>query len=113
MGQTGEVTRAPAVDAGGAIRIVGIAAVPADWVDKVIELGDKHRNRLGPMPFAGFREAAEHHNIAVAVRTRADGSQDLAGYCLYDPTVRADRYARIAHLCLAEDDRRRGIARDL
>jgi ribosomal protein S18 acetylase RimI-like enzyme len=113
VGEIGEVTRASAVDAGDAIRIVGIEAMPADWVDKVIELGDKHRNRLGPMPFAGFREAAEHHNIALAMRTRGDGSQDLAGYCLYDPTARADRYARIAHLCVAEDARGRGVAGDL
>ncbi|HSX69005.1 GNAT family N-acetyltransferase [Nocardioides sp.] len=110
MRETDQVNQGSAVDTGGEIRVVGIEAMPAGWIEKVIELGDRHRSRLGPMPFAGFREAAEHHNIAVAVRTRADGSQDLAGYCLYDPTVRADRYARIAHLCLAEDARGLGVA---
>jgi GNAT superfamily N-acetyltransferase len=110
VGQTGRVTRASSGGAGDAIRIVGIEAMPPWWVEKVIELGDKHRNRLGQLPFAGYHAAAEGHNVVLAVRTHADGSQDLAGYCLYAPTVRADRYARIAHLCVAEDARSQGVA---
>ena len=109
-GQTGLVTRGPDAAAGDAIRIVGIEAMTTGWVEQVIELGDKHRNRLGRLPFAGFHAAAGAHNIVLAVRTHADDTEDLAGYCLYDPTVRADRYARIAHLCVAEDARGQGIA---
>jgi len=37
----------------------------------------------------------------------------LVGYCLYDPTVRADRYARVVHLCVADGERGKGIARQL
>ena len=113
VGQTGWVTRASTSGSGEAIRIVGIESMPAEWVERVIELGDKHRNRLGPMPYSGFREAAANSNIVLAVRNHDDGSEDLAGYCLYAPTVRADRYARIAHLCVAEDARGHGVARRL
>ena len=110
VGQTGRVTRASRGGAGDAIRIVGIESMAPEWVAKVIELGDKHRSRLGQLPFAGFHAAAEGHNIVLAVRTHTDGAEDLAGYCLYAPTVRADRYARIAHLCVTEDARGHGVA---
>lgn len=99
-------------DAGAddALRVVGIEAVPASWVDKVIELGDKHRNRLGHMPFSGYKESAMKGQVVLAIRTASEGSETLAGYCLYDPTVRADRYARVVHLCVAEEERGKGIA---
>jgi ribosomal protein S18 acetylase RimI-like enzyme len=108
-----DVTRATQNLDGDTIRVVGIETVPANWVEKVIELGDKHRNWLGHMPFAGFHQAATSGNIVLAIRTFDDGTEALAGYCLYAPTVRADRYARIAHLCVAEECRGRGIAQGL
>lgn len=107
------MTRASADSAANAIRIVGIESMAPEWVDMVIELGDANRNRLGPMPYAGFREAAANGNIVLAVRTHPDGTEALAGYCLYAPTVRADWYARIAHLCLTDDARASGVARRL
>jgi len=107
------VTRASTDNADDAIRIVGIEAMAPEWVNKVIELGDANRNRLGPMPYSGFREAATNGNIVLAVRTHPDGTETLAGYCLYAPTVRADWYARIAHLCLTDDARGSGSARQL
>ena len=113
VGQTGWVKRTSTSDSGETIRIVGIESMPAEWVDKVIELGDRHRNQLGPMPYSGFREAAANSNMTLAVRDLDDGSEDLAGYCLYAPTVRADRYARLAHLCVAENARGHGVARRL
>ena len=75
------MARALTSSAGDAIRITGIEAMPGDWVEKVIALGDKHRNRLGQLPFAGFHAAADGHNIVLAVRTHPDGPDDLAGYC--------------------------------
>jgi GNAT superfamily N-acetyltransferase len=109
------------------LRTVGIEAMPAEWVEAVIELGDKHRNRLGPMPYSGFRQAASAGHIVLAIRVHHEstddtngikgsgrvtpGTETLAGYCLYAPTVRSDRYARIAHLCIASDERGNGIAR--
>jgi len=95
------------------MRIVGIEAVAPEWVERVIELGDANRDRLGPMPYSGFREAATNGNIVLALRNDPDGTETLAGYCLYAPTVRADWYARIAHLCLTDDARGSGVARRL
>ncbi|WP_028471811.1 GNAT family N-acetyltransferase [Nocardioides alkalitolerans] len=109
LSDTDEVNGAATATAEGAIRIAGIESVPETWVQEVIVLGDKNRNRLGPMPYAGFREAAAKGNIVLAIRTHDDGTEALAGYCLYAPTVRADRYARIAHLCVAQGERGQGI----
>src|SRR5680860_1400114 len=113
LGQTDWVTTAFTSGTDDAIRIVGIESMPPAWVEKVIELGDANRNRLGPMPYSGFREAAVNGNIVLAIRTTDDGTETLAGYCLYAPTVRADWYVRIAHLCLADDARGSGSARQL
>lgn len=107
------MTRNSAGNAVDGVRIVGIEAMAPEWVDRIIELGDANKNRLGPMPYSGFREAATNGNIVLAVRTHPDGTETLAGYCLYAPTVRADWYVRIAHLCLTDDARGSGIARQL
>ena len=61
------------------------------------------------MPFSGYKESAKKGHVVLAIRTAPDGIETLAGYCLYDPTVRADRYARVVHLCVAEDERGKGI----
>lgn len=95
------------------LRVVGIESLPPGWVEKVIELGDQHKAQLGLLRYSGFREAASKSNIVLALRAAGDGSELLAGYCLYDPTVRADRYARIVHLCVKSDARGLGIARRL
>lgn len=113
LSETDVVTGAAQAGDGDALRVVGIESMPAEWVERVIELGDKNRNRLGPMPYSGFREAAANSNIVLVVQTHDDGAETLAGYCLYAPTVRADRYARIAHLCVANDARGHGVARRL
>ena len=113
LSETDEVNRAAAATALDAIRIAGIESGPETWVEEVIALGDKNRDRLGPMPYSGFREAAAEGNIVLAIRTHDDGTEALAGYCLYAPTARVDRYARVAHLCVAQSERGRGIPKRL
>lgn len=113
LGQTSEMTMASPLGVDDVICVVGIESVAASWVDSVIGLGDANRNRLGPMPYSGFREAAANGHIVLAIRTSDDGGESLVGYCLYAPTVRADWYVRIAHLCLAQDARGSGVARRL
>lgn len=96
------------------LRITGIESQTASRVDDVISLGDKHRSTMGHLPFAGYKDSAQRGHIVVALDQRYDdGPAVLAGYCLYDPTVRADRYARVVHLCVAEEYRDRGVAKRL
>ena len=96
------------------LRVVGIEVVPKARIDDVIALGDKHRNTLGHLPFAGYNQSAQRGHIVVALDATTDSeSPTLAGYCLYDPTVRADRYARIVHLCVADEFRGRGVTHQL
>lgn len=97
-----------------ALRVVGIESVPASRVEDVIALGDKHRNTLGHLPFAGYKDSARRAHIVVALDMASDPkTPPLAGYCLYDPTVRADRYARIVHLCVADEHQGKGVAHAL
>lgn len=93
------------------LRVVGIEAEPESRIDDVIALGDKHSKTLGHLPFSGFQESAHQGQIVVAIDPTSAGSPALAGYCLYYLPKRADRFARIVHLCVAEEFRSRGVAR--
>lgn len=95
----------------GALRFVGIESATALRIEDVIALGDKHRTTLGHLPFAAYKDAARRSQIVVALDTEADPAKPgLAGYCLYDPTVRSDRFARIVHLCVAAEYQGNGVA---
>lgn len=93
--------------------VVGIADAPEETLAEVIELGDLHRGTMGQLPYAGFEQAADADHIVVAFASGPAGEATLAGYCLYDPTTKAERYARIAHLCVADQHRGNGLSRQL
>jgi hypothetical protein len=75
-------------------------------LERVIELGDRHRQTLGFLPRAGFRDAAVKGHIAVA-RGR-DG--EVAAYCLYDLPREV---VRIVHVCVDDAHMRNGLAATL
>lgn len=108
------MTVAPAPDTPpSAYAVMGIKEAPAAALAAVIDLGDLHRSTMGQLPYAGFEEAAAADHIVVALASNDAGEQRVVGYCLYDPTKTAERYARIAHLCVATDHRGHGLAKQL
>lgn len=113
----GKVVNVTHVEAPGirqhAYSVVDIADAPEDTLAAVIALGDRHRATMGQLPYAGFEQAATTNHIVVAFASQPGREPDLAGYCLYDPTTKAERYARIAHLCVAAEHRGKGLSRQL
>lgn len=93
--------------------VIGIMDAPEHTLSAVIALGDRYRGTMGQMPYAGFEEAAAADHIVVAIASQRENEETVVGYCLYDPTKKAERYVRIAHLCVADDHRGRGVAKRL
>lgn len=113
-GKVVNVTHAEAPDTSQhTYSVVDIADAPEGTLAAVIELGDRHRGTMGQLPYAGFEHAASSNHIVVVFAFQQGPETTLAGYCLYDPTTKAERYARIAHLCVADEHRGRGLARQL
>lgn len=113
----GKVVNVTHVEAPGtpqrAYSVVDIADAPEQTLAAVIALGDQHRATMGQLPYAGFKQAAATNHIVVAFTSQPGQEPILAGYCLYDPTTKAERYARIAHLCVADAHRGNGLSKQL
>lgn len=72
------------------------------------ELGRKNSRTLGFFPAGAFRDHADRRNILVHL----DGQGNVDGYVAFRLTG-MPRQVRIAHLCVREECRGRGIARQL
>lgn len=76
-----------------------------EQVASVVTLADRHRRWLGFLPAAAIQQMAERGRLVVAL----DQSR-VVGYVLFD-LPGAD--VRIVHLCVAEDGRGKGVAKQL
>lgn len=73
----------------------------------VIDLAKKHRQTLGFLPDAVFRDAGNKGNLLIAV---ADKETVVLGYVLYRVTRSV---IRLTHVCVSRTARGRGLGREL
>ncbi len=79
------------------------------YFEQAIALGEANRATLGFFPKGAFEESASKKRIIVAVD---EDSRSLLGYLLYGIS-RRKMLAYIVHLCVAGNQREKGIARAL
>ncbi|MFF0769872.1 GNAT family N-acetyltransferase [Nonomuraea wenchangensis] len=93
--------------ASGALQpqIVRVAADDLGSLQRIIDLGDAARRTLGFLPPAAFSQAAERKTL-LAVRV----GETIAGYALY---TLPRQIVRLTHLCIAQEYRGMGLARQL
>ncbi|MER6075166.1 GNAT family N-acetyltransferase [Streptomyces sp. NPDC001817] len=87
---------------------VGVRFACAGRADrKAVALGDRYTNTLGLLTPPAYRKAAEDGGLLAAVE-----ADEALGYARFGLPKRSTRI-RLAHLCVAEEQRGRGIARRL
>ncbi len=74
---------------------------------RVVELGNANSRTLGHLPYAAINQAAAEGRVLAFVE---DG--EVEGYALYARRVRTGDIS-LTHLCVDQDRRGRGVARDL
>ncbi|MFF9604899.1 GNAT family N-acetyltransferase [Streptomyces sp. NPDC014684] len=90
-----------------AIKLVAVSPAQDELIDKAIALGDRYTKTLGLLTPPAYRKAAEDGGLLAAVE-----ADHVLGYALFGLPKRSARI-RLAHLCVAEEQRGRGIARRL
>ena len=90
-----------------AIKVLTVSASQTDLLASAVALGDRYTKTLGLLTPPAYRKAAEDGGLLIAV----DGAE-LVGYALFGLPKRSP-YVRLAHLCVAEEHRGKGIARCL
>ncbi|MFF7845402.1 GNAT family N-acetyltransferase [Streptomyces ossamyceticus] len=88
-----------------AIKLLSVSPAQAELIDKAIALGDRYTKTLGLLTPPAYRQAAEDGGLLVAVE-----ADEVIGYALFGLPKRS-AHIRLAHLCVAEEQRGRGIAR--
>ncbi|MFG3117884.1 GNAT family N-acetyltransferase [Streptomyces sp. NPDC048197] len=88
-----------------AIKILPVAETQAELIDAAVALGDRYTKTLGLLTPPAYRKHASDGGLLVAVD---DG--EVVGYALFGLPKRSP-HVRLAHLCIAEEHRGRGVAR--
>ncbi|MCX4628512.1 GNAT family N-acetyltransferase [Streptomyces sp. NBC_01443] len=88
-----------------AIKVLPVSGEQAGWLDAVVALGDRYTKRLGLLTPPAYRKAAEDGGLLVALE-----GEEVVGYTLFGLPKRS-QHVRLAHLCVAEEHREKGIAR--
>ncbi|MEU0242872.1 GNAT family N-acetyltransferase [Streptomyces sp. NPDC006235] len=88
-----------------AIKLLSVGPARNELIDKAIALGDRYTKTLGLLTPPAYRQAAEDGGLLVAVE-----ADEVIGYALFGLPKRS-AHIRLAHLCVAEEQRGRGIAR--
>ncbi|MDX3864576.1 MULTISPECIES: GNAT family N-acetyltransferase [Streptomyces] len=88
-----------------AVKVLPALPAQVELIDKAVALGDRYTKTLGLLTPPAYRQAAENGGLLVAV----DGDE-VIGYALFGLPKRS-AHIRLAHLCVAEEQRGRGIAR--
>ncbi|MFI6444892.1 GNAT family N-acetyltransferase [Kitasatospora sp. NPDC050543] len=89
------------------IKVVPVSGVQKELLAAAIALGDRYTKTLGLMTPPAYEKMADDGGLLVAV----DGD-DVIGYALFGLPKRTP-HVRLAHLCVAQEHRGKGIARDL
>jgi GNAT superfamily N-acetyltransferase len=89
----------------GAVRVRSISIRDVELINQVIALGDQNSKTVGFMSPSAFLEHIARGTLLAAVE-----DDTVVGYALY--RLSRNRVA-LAHLCVREDRRREGIAREL
>ncbi|MFJ8669736.1 GNAT family N-acetyltransferase [Streptomyces sp. NPDC093600] len=90
-----------------AISVLPLAAEQTELLNAVIALGDRYTKYLGLLTPPAYRKHAEDDGLLVAL----DG-EEVVGYALFGLPKRS-LHVRLAHLCVAEEHRGKGVAREL
>ncbi|GGV87332.1 hypothetical protein GCM10015535_36860 [Streptomyces gelaticus] len=90
-----------------AIRVLPVSAEQLELLDAVVAVGDRYTKYLGLLTPPAYRKHAEDGGLLVAV-----DDEEVVGYALFGLPERSP-YVRLAHLCVAEEHRGRGVAREL
>ena len=90
-----------------AIKLLSVAPAQNELIDKAIMLGNRYTKTLGLLKPPAYNKAAEDGGLLVAVE-----ADEVIGYALFGLPKRS-AHIRLAHLCVAEEQRGRSIARQL
>ena len=90
-----------------AIKLLSVAPAQNELIDKAITLGNRYTKTLGLLKPPAYSKAAEDGGLLVAVE-----ADEVIGYALFGLPKRS-AHIRLAHLCVAEEQRGRSIARRL
>ncbi|MFD3912412.1 GNAT family N-acetyltransferase [Streptomyces sp. NPDC058603] len=88
-----------------AIKVLLVKGEQSDLLDAAVALGDRYTKRLGLLTPPAYRKYADDGGLLVALE-----GQQVVGYALFGLPKR-EFYVRLAHLCVAEEHRSKGIAR--
>ncbi|MER8003864.1 GNAT family N-acetyltransferase [Streptomyces sp. NPDC095613] len=87
-----------------AIKVLSVSDSQDELVDAAVALGDRYTKTLGLMTPSAYRKMAADGGLLVAVENGA-----VIGYTLFGLPKRST-HVRLAHLCVAEEHRRKGVA---
>ncbi|MFI0139443.1 GNAT family N-acetyltransferase [Streptomyces luteogriseus] len=90
-----------------AIKLVSVLPAQDELIAQAVSLGDRYTKKLGLLTPPAYRKAAEDGGLLVAVE-----ADEVIGYALFGLPKRS-AHIRLAHLCVAEEQRGRGIGRRL
>ncbi|GAB2583761.1 hypothetical protein GCM10027168_15710 [Streptomyces capparidis] len=88
-----------------AIKVLWVSSVQDELINKAVALGDRYTRTLGLMKPPAYRQAAEDGGLVAALE-----ADEVIGYALLGLPKRS-AHVRLAHLCVAEERRGRGVAR--
>ncbi|MFI2077658.1 GNAT family N-acetyltransferase [Streptomyces triculaminicus] len=89
------------------IKVLPVSGAQPELIDAAVALGDRYTKTLGLMTPPAYQKMAEEEGLLVAVE-----QGEVVGYALFGLPKRSP-HVRLAHLCVPEEHRGKGIARAL
>ncbi|MFG2875152.1 GNAT family N-acetyltransferase [Streptomyces sp. NPDC048337] len=89
------------------VNVVLVSGEQAELIDAAVALGNRYTKRLGLLTPPAYQQAADEGGLLVALE-----GEEIVGYALFGLPKRSP-YVRLAHLCVAEEHRRKSVARRL